>query len=85
LSRFTKVLKRSIMDYEDKIRRQSGDKYLDVYDELSALLSLSIPTIRKWTNEFNPDYPKVNQLTALCKIMDDKKPLEFLKDYWGIK
>lgn len=79
LKEFTIILKRAILDWEDKMREQS--KYFDGFDELSILVGLHPQTIRKFTNSMNPEFPKLNQLLAICNSIGDFKPIEYFYDF----
>lgn len=82
LSRFPTVLKRCIDDWEMERQEQTNNKYFDAYDELSILMNLSVPTLRKWTNQYNPSYPNINQITQLCNHLGNTKPIGYIIDIW---
>lgn len=77
------ILKRSILDWEDRMRQEIGDKYFDSYEELSSLTGIAVSTLRKYitTTEASAEYPPINKLIQICLIICDKKPLEFIIDY----
>lgn len=79
LREFTIILKRAILDWEDKMRKRS--KYFDSFEELSILVGLHPQTLRKFTNTVNPEFPKLNQLLSICNSIGDFRPIEFYWDF----
>lgn len=72
------TLKRSIMDYESMIREKTEDEFFDVFNYLQDSLGegFAEPTIRKWLNPGNQNFPEVEKLITLCKQINDFKPLK---------
>lgn len=70
LSKLPLILHNSIRNWEIKMTNETGTHWLG-YEELSAILGKHPQTIRKWTNQFDPKFPPVNQLALCCKVMDD--------------
>lgn len=82
LNRFPIILKRSIADWEDAMRAKTQDKYFDAYENLATALNLTPNYIRKFINSYNLEFPKINQLDAICRLIGDSRPLDYLMDYW---
>ena len=82
LRRLPIILKRCIEDFEDFKRDETQDDLFDVYEYIAEQLSLSTHTIRTWLNRFNPSYPKLDQLENLCRVIGDKKPLQYIAKEW---
>lgn len=84
LSQLPSVLKRSLEDWESDMRIRTNDKYFDYLEELSTLTGISRSTIRDYVTEteHSAKFPPVNKLIQICLIINNSRPLEFIKDYF---
>lgn len=82
LKRVKIVLKRSLMDFEDKMKEQMNDEYFDVYDYIRDLgEGFAEATVRRYLNTTTNDFFKPTQLVILCRNIKDKRPLIANADY----
>lgn len=84
LSQLPSVLKRSLEDWESEMRQKTNDKYFDYLEELSTLTGIARSTIRDYITEtdHSAKFPPVNKLIQICLIINNSRPLEFVKDYY---
>lgn len=75
---FCNVLKAAIDDYGMKNRSESNP-FFDAYGEIAIALNKSTSTVRKWTNPFSGELPKVNDLLTLCRFIGDRRPFDVLQ------
>jgi hypothetical protein len=80
MSDFPILLKDVIDDFTSKLRSKRNNPYLSGYKELETLTGRSASTLHSYTNEFNPVYPPVDVLYAICKATGDFRPMNFLND-----
>lgn len=89
LSVFAKTLHRSIIDFEINQRKLLNDDYFDGYEELGFRINCHPQTLRKMTNQFNPEIPNYFRLLQICITLNDNRPflcaVEIGKNYLGIK
>lgn len=75
LELFCKVLKAAIDDYGFR-NRTEANPFFDPFGELALMMNKSTSTIRKWTNPWANDLPKVNDLLVLCRLIGDRRPFD---------
>lgn len=89
LSVFAKTLHRSIVDFEREQRKLRNDPYFDGYEELGFRINCHPQTLRKMTNQFNPEIPNYFRLLQICTAIDDNRPFDCAvdlgKEYLGVK
>ena len=79
LSELPSILENTILNWQQANRK--NNRYFNGYNELAHLLNVHPMTLRKYTNQFNPEFPKVNLLVSICNLCGDYTALEFLNDY----
>lgn len=74
-------LKRVLGDFENKM--QEEDERYDVYFDLQENLGegFAEPTVRKWLNTHNNEYPPLTRLVTLCRQIGASKPLRVAANY----
>ena len=75
---FPSVLETVIIEWQAKQRK--NNKYFDGYKELAYLLNYHPHSIRSYTDSFEPKFPTVNTLVAICRITGDRRPIEYLNE-----
>ena len=79
MSELPSILENTILNWQQANRK--NNRYFNGYNELAHLLNVHPMTLRKYTNQFNPEFPKVNLLVSICNLCGDYTALEFLNDY----
>lgn len=80
MNNFPNILETVINDWQQNKRKNERNQFFDAYKEIAYSLNIHPQTVRKYVNTYNPSFPPVNTLVAMCRIMGDYRPIQYLAE-----